>query len=113
MVAKPGTEDAETTELYDRSVTCRHDLAVASSLGPAVGVEAPQHTREATEAWHKAAIEIGALLGKDETAVKADAKTYYDPIFMASQEAGSNLSEVLRPVMQRAAQCEAQFTGKH
>ncbi|HEX7709934.1 MAG TPA: hypothetical protein VF418_03260 [Sphingomonadaceae bacterium] len=107
------TENTETMELYDRSVKCWIDLTVASNLGPALGVEAPQHTREATEAWRQAAIEIGALLGKDEAAVKADAGNYYDPIFAASQEAGSNLSEVLGPVMQRAAQCEAQFTGKH
>jgi len=106
-------DDTETMELYGRAVKCWIDLTIASNLGPALGVEAPQHTRDATDAWRQAAIEIGALLGKDETTVKADAGNYYDPIFMASQEAGSNLSEVLGPVMQRAAQCEAQFTGRH
>ena len=108
-----GTGDAETMELYDRSVKCWVDLGVAANLGPALGVEAPEHTLQATEAWKSAAIEIGALLGKNEAAVKADAGAYYDPIYAAAKDAGSNLSEVLQPVMQRAAQCEVQFTGKH
>jgi hypothetical protein len=113
VVGMSRIEDPEAVDLYDRSIKCWVDLMIASNLGPALGVSAPRHTQVATEAWHQGAIEIGAMLGKDEAAVNADAKVHLDPIVAATKAPGAVLSAVLKPVMERAAQCEAQFTGRH
>ena len=99
----------ETQRQYTRAVHCWIDLKIAEGVGPAVGVTLPTRVTHAREAWETASVELGVLLNKDKDEVKADAKSYFEPLY-TSVTTASDLAHALKPVLDRAAVCDAQFS---